>query len=293
MLLKSRSVILLGVVIGLPVIGISSLMTVPGWLEFPKTIFRALRSEVHLAQFIFHRDPDEAPTRMPILQKYDQQEVVFIAHATGNVQGRPALDSFEGLEASYASGCKYIEADFEWTSDHQLVSAHDWESFFGTPLQAIPTLKTFKNHLRSDGFTQMTFAEVDSWLIKHPDMQLITDVKTSNLKALELFRKSRSFHQIVPQTYSFKEFYQAKKLGFERIILTTYKTYYSTWSLRRFAQYDRPSAITVPIFRLSPELITAMTALDVPILTHSVANRSDFDRLPKGVSGIYSSFMCQ
>ena len=139
----------------------------------------------------------------------------------------------------------------------------------------------------------MTFADVDTWLVKHPDSQLITDVKSKNIEALELFRKARSFHQIVPQTYSFMEFSQAKKMGFERIILTTYKTYYSTWSLSRFAQYDRPSALTVPVFMLSPDLIAAMAAVNVPVFTHPVGHRADLDRLPKGVSGVYSSGMCQ
>ena len=121
MLIESRLVINQGALIILLFIGLSSLLFVPRSLEFSKNIYRAFRSEAHLVKFIFQRDPKEAPARMPTLQKDTYQEVAFIAHATGNVHGKPALDSYEGLEASVANGCKCIEAEFEWTSDNYLV----------------------------------------------------------------------------------------------------------------------------------------------------------------------------
>lgn len=290
---NGRVIFIIETIVGLLFLGISLFLFVPAWMDLPKDIFRVFRSEIHLAQFIFERNPDEPSARMPPLQVSDHQKMIFIAHATGHVHGRRALNSLEGLYASVTNGCKYIEADFEWTSDHQLVSSHDWDSYFGDSLQAPPDLNAFKSRVRSDGFTQMTFADVDAWLALHPAMQLITDVKSRNLEALKLFLRAKSFRQIIPQTYSFLEFSQARRMGFEKVILTTYKTYYSNSSLVRFVRYDRPSALTVPVFRLTPELINAMAALDVPVFTHPISQQADFDKLPKGVKGVYSLHMCR
>jgi hypothetical protein len=263
------------------------------WLEFGKDVYRLFRSEVHLALFRIQMDDNNDATQLRTLILPTSPGMTYIAHGTGQVNGLPANNSLEGLNASFGNGCRFIEADFEWTSDQYLISIHDWGTFFGEPLAEVPDLSTFVRRRRTDGLQQLTFEDIDSWLVSHPKAILITDVKSNNLKALSLFRTSKAFKQIIPQTYSFLEFSQAIRLGFERIILTTYMTYYSTTSLRRFVEITRPSALTVPVSRLSPELIDAMAKLNVPVFTHPVPFRSDLEILPKGVKGIYSSTLCE
>jgi len=132
-----------------------------------------------------------------------------------------------------------------------------------------------------------------SWLVTHSNAILDPDVKSDNPKTLSVFRAAKYFEKIIPQTYYFTQFLQVMKLGFERIILTTCKTYYSTTSMRRFAEITRFSALTGPVFRLSHNLIYEMIKLNVPIFTHPAPFRSDLEKIPKGVKAIYSATLCE
>ena len=64
-------------------------------------------------------------------------------------------------------------------------------------------------------------------------------------------------------------------------------------SLRTFEELVRPSALTVPVLRLSPQLIETIAKFNIPVFTHLVALRSDLEKPPKGVKGIYSSTACE
>lgn len=262
-------------------------------LALGKDIFRLARSEVHLAIFNFQWARAGEITAVRPLITPQSSGLLFIAHGTGQVNGVPARNSLQGFDASFNRGCRFIEADFEWTHDGYLVSTHDWFSFFGEPLHRTPDIHEFTRRLRVDGFNQMTFDDIDAWLIRHPSIRLVTDVKANNPAALKLFRYSKSFQQIIPQIYTYMEFLAAKQLGFLDVILTTYMTYYSESTLRRFAKIAHPSAVTVPDFRLTPELIAMMAQLNVPVFTHPVPYRSDLEKLPKGIKGIYSSTLCE
>lgn len=261
-------------------------------VSFVKDVYRLVRSEAHLAVFNYQLASSGAiPSSKPLISP-SEPGLLYIAHGTGQVAGLPARNSLQGFNASFKNGCRLIEADFEWTRDGYLVSTHDWFTFFGEPLREVPDLKEFVNRPRSDGFKQLTFNDIDAWLISYPLARLVTDVKANNLEALKIFRRAKSYEQIIPQTYSYAQFLAAKKLGFKDVILTTYMTYYSESSLRRFGEIIRPSALTVPVFRLTPELIASMRQLDIPVFVHPVPARTDLEMLPMGVKGIYSSTLC-
>ena len=65
------------------------------------------------------------------------------------------------------------------------------------------------------------------------------------------------------------------------------------YGIHWIGQKAHPSAITVPVTRLSSELISSMAMFNVPVFTHPVVSKSDFEKLPKGVGGIYSATLCQ
>jgi len=276
------------------VVFVITLGSVPrsGAINFIKDVFRAIRSEVHLALFMLHRSESGIISPMQPIVLVTSKDFVFIAHAAGAVNGNPYQNSIEGLNSSFIKGCKYMEMDFDWTTEQQLVATHGWENFFGDPVQGIMNLEEFKKRKRSDGSTQMTFEDVDKWLLSHPGVSLITDVKANNLGALVIFRSSQSYRQIIPQVYSFMEFSKAKKMGFKQIILTNYVTSYSNSALLRFAEQAQPAAITVPTIRLNESLIASLAEVGTPVFTHPVSHRADLDLLPKGIKGIYSSTLC-
>lgn len=271
------------------------LLSVPssGAFDFVKDAFRVVRSEVHLALFMLQSNGDGMSRPLNPIVSVSSKDFIFIAHAAGEVNGKWVKNSVEGLNSSAAKGCQYMEMDFDWTTDQHLVSIHGWDSFFDEPLKGVMDLDTFMKRKRSDGASQMSFEDVDRWLLNHPNIKLITDVKSNNLKALGLFGTAKSYSQIIPQVYSFMEFSQARKIGFEKTILTTYKTLYSDSALFRFSEKASPAAITVPIFRLSAPLIVSMAEIGIPIFTHPVLRKSDLDQLPMGIKGVYSATLCK
>jgi glycerophosphoryl diester phosphodiesterase len=50
----------------------------------------------------------------------------LIAHAGGHIYGYKYTNSLEALENSYNNGFRFIELDFDWTQDNQIVLIHDW-----------------------------------------------------------------------------------------------------------------------------------------------------------------------
>ena len=52
---------------------------------------------------------------------------LFIAHASGGINGLTYLNSLETLNYNYELGHRYFEVDFSWTQDDELVLIHDWK----------------------------------------------------------------------------------------------------------------------------------------------------------------------
>jgi glycerophosphoryl diester phosphodiesterase len=251
-----------------------------------RAVLRIAKSEAHLALFKWNSQglTGEVP--------YSGPPLLVVAHAGGEVGGRRYRNAMEGLDQSVERGCRYVELDFNWTADGRLVVTHSWTSFFGDPLETIPTEKEFLDRARSDGLTQMSLAHVVSWLAAHPGISLVTDVKVRNLDALRLVAATGVRQQIAPQVYRFSEFEEARKLGFSRVIFTNYVMQYTDSALVRFAAAARPFAITVPHDHASGALAARLSALNVPLFTHPVDTLDDARRLPRQVRGIYSSTLC-
>jgi glycerophosphoryl diester phosphodiesterase len=221
----------------------------------------------------------------------------FIAHAGGAINNQTYTNSLEALQYNYKKGFKFFEIDFSWTSDGELVAIHDWEDSFQRVFNfpegmGIPTKKEFLQIETKTGLTQLSLEDILKWAEKQNNVFIITDIKDDNVKALKKisdeFEKQKQY--IIPQVYNFKEFGEAKKLGFYKIILTLYKfDKINPYELLSFSKTNSPFAITMHWRLAQSGLAKFFAQNNVVVYAHTVNNDELFSTLKKiGVYGIYT-----
>ena len=95
----------------------------------------------------------------------------YIAHAGGSVHRYLYSNSLEAVENALSHDMKYIELDLSITSDNQLVAWHDWEFEWNE----VPSHNQFMARKIYNLFSPMDFAKIDSIMMSHPDLSLVTD----------------------------------------------------------------------------------------------------------------------
>ncbi len=222
----------------------------------------------------------------------------LIAHGGGAVYGYRLTNSLEAIEQSYANGFRYMEIDFERTSDGRYVLLHDWEPMAKRLLFEERVL-THKEFIEAETFSELTLLDADmllDWLSKHDDCYIITDGKCDNLPFLEALytMAGEQADRFIPQAYSFEEFRQIRELGFENVILTLY--WFDTVDvllLKDFVSNSDPWAVTVSGDRLTSELLEVLAPSDVPVYAHTVNDLSFFEQWEEqGLYGIYTDYFC-
>ena len=181
-------------------------------------------------------------TQISLWEDNKSPKANLVAHSGGEYNGLTYTNSLEALNHNYEKGFRYFEIDFHWTSDEELVATHNWDNiidnYFKLEKQESYTLEEFKEAEMKYNLTQLTFEDVASWLEKHPDAYLITDVKSNNSKALkEVFPKyPQIMDNIIHQAMSFEEFKLAQELGYKNLILTLYREYFRDEDVIEFAK---------------------------------------------------------
>lgn len=222
-----------------------------------------------------------------------------IAHAGGAVGQHTYSNSLEALDLNYTRGCRLFELDFEWTSDGELVLLHDWNAaatrIFGEEFGGQwRDRRSFLAARRLDELTSLDLEGLNRWLEDHTDASVVTDVKWDNVKALGKMRSAvtDAEHRLIPQIYGFDEIDGARALGFERIILTLYRSSATDAEVVDFVRTARPYAVAMPVGRAFGGLPAALGELGVPTLVHTVNSRHNARRLTAlGAGGIYTDFL--
>lgn len=219
----------------------------------------------------------------------------LIAHAGGAVYGYKLTNSLEALDNSYANGFRIFELDFERTADDKYVLLHDWDSMAERMFFRREVLSYDEFH-SSQTFAELTLLDLDmllDWLQAHENCYIVTDAKCGN----ELFLPYLYAHagelaeSFIPQAYSFEGYQSAIALGFEKVILTLYKSGYSEDEIFAFAKENHPYAITIPKESLTETLITTLTELGIRTYAHTVNELyvyEDWNSL--GLYGIYTDY---
>lgn len=184
-------------------------------------------------------------------------EVALVAHAGGGLPEGDYSNSKEALDQSAANGLRLFELDFNWTADGELAIVHDWNreyrywhhlgwtdwlaSHFVAPSSA-----GFHASTPRYGLTRLSLETLIEWLRANPG-RIITDIKSGNIEGLALIASLAGplQNRFVPQIYSAAEYQAVRQLGYEDIILTTYRLSLSPESLREIDELDL-FAVTVP-----------------------------------------------
>ncbi|MBW2466917.1 MAG: amidohydrolase [Deltaproteobacteria bacterium] len=224
---------------------------------------------------------------------------VYIAHAGGAVNNKIYTNSFEALNTNYEKGYRFFEIDFSWTADGEMVAIHDWHNAFRQMFYVpqditIPTKARFLQLETKTGLTQLSLEEILQWAKDQGDAYIITDVKNDNVKALKKintdFKKYKKI--IIPQVYSYREYAEAERIGYNTIILTIYRMKTNALELLNFSRNNTPFAITMPWKVAQSGLAYQLYWNGMKVYAHTVNDIDLFNSLRKiGVYGIYTDYI--
>lgn len=220
----------------------------------------------------------------------------LIAHAGGGIYGYRLTNSREALDQAYDNGFRYVELDFDITSDGHVVLIHGWHSLVPRLLgrEGQLTLEEFQEGQTFMDLSLLSLEELLQWLKKHPDVSVITDVKTEDyLPVLEQIARQAGdrIDRFIPQIYEFDHYDRARELGYERIILTLYRMNVDEATLNEYVSSHELWAVTMAESRVSAELLGAVTSAGTAVYAHSVNDLSFFEHWhEQGLTGIYTDY---
>ena len=234
---------------------------------------------------------------------------MLIAHAGGGLPKGIYANSLQAMDLAVANGFKFIELDFSWTSDDALVAVHDWQDSFAAwfhlpPLQwlrhqlgrplAVPELATFKAMSMKHGQKQADLHNVMLWLQRHPDVHIVTDIKTENLKALAHIARTYPalIPQIIPEITKAGNYAHVVRLGWSDIIFATYRSNMTNAEIVRFVTDNPLFALAIPRRKIQNGRYLDFAGLDTPLLTHTVNDPAFAAQLrDSGFEGLYTEYL--
>ena len=226
----------------------------------------------------------------------------FILHMGGLTDtGESDTNSIEAADASYEAGYRWLELDFNWTSDGALVCIHDWGNWWHrmgiTSRQAL-SLADFEQRDNGIGdYHSFTPEKLSAWLEAHPGAMIVTDVKENNVAAMtwlaEHYPDLRS--RLIVQIYDFDEYEPVEALGYPNIILTMYKISWQDYhDLKKLGEFIRTSsilAVTMAADDSVRDVFDYLTATGIPVYVHTLNNpKAQTLWMVAGAYGVYTNY---
>lgn len=221
---------------------------------------------------------------------------LMVAHAGGGIYGFKLTNSLEALNNSYNNGFRYIEMDFNWTTDGVPVAIHDWDLMVKRLFNLEPKVLShaeFKNYNTFQNLSLMDINDVVKWLEGRPDPFIITDVKEGNIEFLKYVAENFPHvkARFIPQIYSMEEYEEAKALGYNNIILTLYMSNYTDDEIVNFAMTHPLYGVTMHYSKAYGELPNRLNNLGVKTYIHTVNELYIFEELAqRGIRGFYTDY---
>ena len=225
----------------------------------------------------------------------------YIVHAGGQAGDDIGTNSLEAINNSFLYGYRYIEIDFNFTSDGKLVCVHDWDTDYfrmGKPAGKVLSSEEFDNAKVLAKYTTMTAEELAQWLYQKPNTYVITDIKENNIAGLQYLAYNCGYikDRIIPQIYNESEYDKVKAMGYNNIIYTLYKLNYSdktnTSEIVRFAQSHKLYAIVFSTELAKSNYVNALKRAGTKLMVHTVNSVSEAERMYNmGIDGISSDYL--
>ena len=250
-------------------------------------------------------EPQETVTESLPMEPFLHEEGVWytntplIYHGGGDIDGIALTNSMEAVNATLEKGHYFIELDFMFTRDGQLVCAHDWERFY--PDGYIPTAEEFLSVKIEDRFTPLSAQSVVTIMRENPQMHLIIDTKEDNLYLVvaELVSLAVQDPEIVDRFII--QLYNGYEKPFlnalypftdSQYLLTMYKL--GDWdpAILQTCQVERIFILTTVAGLIPDEDIPMLRELGFTIYEHTI-NDPEYaiSSLQRGICGFYTDSM--
>lgn len=232
-----------------------------------------------------------------------------IYHAGGGVTGPDGIvynytNSREAFQQSLDRDEKFVELDFRFTTDGELVCIHNWKKDFvkpdGTLAEGQVSLEEFLQGKIQGHFTPMTVEEVAGAMREHPDLHIVVDLKGDDV--IEGYRVLAQKYpdlmpRLIPQFYHAVQFDYLYGLGYRAMIFTLYRT--SEWerseaSLNSFAMRQMLVGITMGTYRIDDggTFLRQVLKTRQPVYIHTVDDPARQQELfDMGVSAVYTNVL--
>jgi len=195
-------------------------------------------------------------------------------------------NSLEALEYCMQNGKCFCEIDLQETSDGMLICGHgdECELVFGTGLPTTATGTDFLNSRIWGELTPLSADDLADFMRAHPDLMVITDVKTNNLRVCR--RLAESFPDLksrfIVQIQLPEEYETLRDLGFPYITYPIFKTpdeQRGLLQLVAFARSHKLVALILPNGYYSPDskLLMAEELIGTPIILHTLNDDWEID----------------
>lgn len=236
---------------------------------------------------------------IPAEQAALQEDIRYIIHAAGDIDGMAGSNSLEALEQTYDAGCRYVEIDFQFTADGELACIHDWYRQYTSAIPAdgtALTLAEFQTCQIYDRYTPLWLDSLADYMTDHPDLYIVTDIKDRNTEGAAKIAADypELTDRFIIQIYDGSEYEAVREAGFGHIIYTLYRL---DWNSKTDTKALTAFAQTHPLlgYTFAYELcdvdgyVEGMLASGVPLYVHTVngaeAQQVYFDM---GIAGVYT-----
>lgn len=188
--------------------------------------------------------------------KIDRTNPVFVIHAGGSSGDYKHLNCLEQVEHYVDSGQTFIELDFIFTSDDEIIGSHYFEHYDGYSMKNRPSLQEAITTKVAGKYTTLTFVKLAEIMAEHPNVKIIFDTKEDDsekmLKKMLEIAESKSVdlkNRMIVQVYSQKNYLTVSKLGFVEYWFTNYKAkYLPSQIIRYFDSYDDVTTIVMSTY---------------------------------------------
>ncbi len=170
----------------------------------------------------------------------------YIAHAGGCIDGVFYTNSLEAIDHAISCGIKIVELDLVLTTDGDIVAAHDWPSFHAATGHKGDSCAICTSEFRArkihGRYTPVTAAMIDSVMVAHPDIYLMTD-KISDPGILQQLPHRK---RIMVEAFTLHDYFALKKMGFYKVFYSQSPEPYQSVLARRKQQSSDTPAPPVP-----------------------------------------------
>lgn len=189
--------------------GRSSLFRIPKSGRRRRTVFIAVLSLIVIADAaaVWVLYYPALPSGCP---KYTPVDVPLVAHAGGGLPDRTYTNSLDAAKMARSHGFRWIEIDF------------------------IETPQGLRLGHAARKISATSVDDLLGWLATEPDVRIVTDFKTDNVRGLALLKAKagRLQRQFIPQIYSPDEYSQVVGMGYPTPIFSVYRMGWFGWKVR-------------------------------------------------------------